>query len=168
MLFRSGIAAASGSTIAFTGQIAVAMTWHAISYTGVDQTGGATTFPETNSDSTTAATPNPLTGADIVSVADNAVLAIAGQGTDTLASWGGTNPLTEQTDQADNATTTTHGSMADRLVTGSETVAVECTWVSQNRSCVASIEIAAFTAAPDVAKALPSFFLCFAAAIALG
>ena len=145
ILLEAGIAAASGTTITITGESSN-FDWSAISYTGVDQTGGATTVPETNTDSTTGATPNPLTGADIVSVADNAVVALAGMGNAGTAAWGGTNPLTEQTDQQDSTPTTTTGSLADRLVTGAETVGVECTWTTPNRHVVCSMELAAASA----------------------
>ena len=138
LLLESAIAAAVGTTINFTGQVAD-FTFHAASYENVNQTGGATTVPETNSDLTTGATPNPLTGSDIVAGDGAAVVALAGVGNATTATWGA--DLTEQTDQQD-ASPTTAGSMADGLFATGQNVNVEATWASQNRAVVFAFELA--------------------------
>jgi len=142
MLLEAGIAAASGSTITFTGHISGNVTWHAASYAGVNQTGGATTIPTTNTAETTGTTPNPLTTSDISVSAGSATIAVGGCGNGTTATWTtGANPCTEQTDQQD-VTPTTTGSMADRLSASAETVDVECFWASQNRAHVIVVEVA--------------------------
>lgn len=138
-LLEAGIAAASGSTIAITGQVAN-FTWHAASYTGVHQGGGSSTVPETNTDGTTGATPNPLTGSDIVVGVDAAVVGLGGCGNATTALWG--SDLTEQTDIQDITSPTTTGSMADGLFASGQTVNVEPTWASQNRASLCAMELA--------------------------
>lgn len=144
LLLEAGIAAASGSLIVVSGQV-TSFTIHAKSMENVNQTGGATTIPETNNAQTGAATPNPLTTADIAAGIGSAVFALGGVGNATTATWGGTNPLTEDTDQQDTVPTCS-GSMASALFPAALNADVECTWLSQNRAGIVSIEVAP---APD-------------------
>ncbi len=146
LLLEAGIAAAVGTAIVLTGQV-TSFTIHARSLENVNQTGGATTIPETGGDQTGAATPNPLTGADINAGIGSAVFALGGCGNATTATWGGTNPLIEETDQQDTVPTCT-GSMASQLFPAALLAAVECTWASQNRAGVVSIEIAGTVSLP--------------------
>ncbi len=138
LLLEAGIAAGVGTTIAITGQDAD-FTFHAQAYENVNQGGGASSVPETNSDTTAAATPNPLTGADIVAGDGAAVVALSGVGNATAAAWGA--DLTEQTEQQDTVPTTT-GSLADGLFATGQNVNVEATWTAQNRAAVVSAELA--------------------------
>jgi len=143
-LLESGIAAASNTTITPTFDNAPAETTiHAGTYGGVDQTGGATTFPESKSDSVNAATPNPFTTIDIDGADGNAVVGFIGTGNINTVSWEAS--LTEQTDLAG---TTTSGSAADALLSADGNVTVEGTASLQNRACVASLEFVASVAPP--------------------
>ena len=140
LLLEAGIAAGAGTTIVVTGE-AAAFSIHAASYENVNQGGGAASVPETNTDQTAADTPNPLTGSDIVAGDGAAVVALAGVGNATTATWGA--DLTEQTDQQDGTgAPTTTGSLADGLFATGQNVNVEATWVSQNRAVVCAIELA--------------------------
>ena len=138
LLLDAGIAAGVGNTIVFSGH-ETAFSWSAISYENVNQDGGATTVPETNSDSVDASTPNPLTGADIVAGDGAAVVAMGGCGNGATVAW--QSDLTEQTEQEDDSGTTT-GSLADGLFATGQNVSVEATWTVQNRAVVCSIELA--------------------------
>lgn len=120
---------------------------HAASYTGVDQTGGATTFPDTNTASSTAATPNPLIS-DITGVADGAVVAARGCGNNTTFTWQA--DLTEQTDQSDASSAS---SFADALTSAGGNVNVEGTAASQNRGAQAAAALAGASA--DVVIVVP-------------
>ncbi len=148
LLLEAGIAAAVGTTIAITGQVAN-FTSHAKSFENVNQTGGATTVPETNNAQTPDPTPNPLTTSDIAAGAGSAVVALAGVGNATTATWGGTNPLTEDTDIND-ASPTTAGSLASALFASALNADVEATWLSQNRACVVAMELAPTAATPTI------------------
>ncbi len=148
LLLEAGIAAAVGTAIVLTGQV-TSFTIHARSLENVNQTGGATTIPETGGAQTAGATPNPLITADIGAGIGSAVFALGGAGNATTATWGGTNPLTEETDQQDTVPTCT-GSMASALFPAALNADVECTWVSQNRAGVVSIEIAPTVAEPTI------------------
>ncbi len=128
----TGIAAASTTTISPSGLAAsgkVGISTRSLS--GVDQ---ATPVPETNSDSTTSSTPNPLTGIDISAAADTAVCALAGSGSAGTSTWIG---VTEGTDLQPVSMTTSYG---DDLF-GSETVQPRCTFTAQNRAVAISMEI---------------------------
>ena len=159
LLLEADIAAAAGNTIVFSGEVAD-FTWHAASYENVNQDGGATSVPETNTDTTAAATPNPLTGSDIVAGDGAAVVALGGVGNATSATWGA--DLTEQTDQQDAGTATTTGSLADGLFATGQNANVECTWASQNRAAVCAVELAPTEDAGPIA-ATPSLAFSLAA-----
>jgi len=139
LLLEAGIAAGAGTTIVVTGE-AVNFTIHAASYENVNQGGGTDSVPETNSAGTTGATPNPLTTSDIVAGDGAAVVALAGVGNATTATWGA--DLTEQTEQINAGTATCTGSLADGLFATGQNVDVEATWASQNRAAVIAIELA--------------------------
>lgn len=138
LLLEADIASASSTQINFSGQTPN-FTFHIASFENVNQGGGAATIPETNSDSTTGATPNPLTGSDIVAGDGAAVVALAGVGNVTTAAWGA--DLTEQTEQDDDSPTMT-GSLADGLFGTGQNVNVEATWTAQNRAAVLAVELA--------------------------
>lgn len=129
-LLDAGIAAASGSTITPTYSVAVDDEMiHAISYTGVDQTGGSTTNPANNQAESNEATPNPLIS-DLTETDEGVVVAIRGSGNVATHTWA--SDLTEQTEQA---AASSGSSMADRLSTTSGNVNVEGTSSNQNRGC---------------------------------
>ncbi len=138
LLLEADIASASSTQINFTAQTPN-FTFHIASFENVNQGGGAATIPETNSDSTLASTPNPLTGSDIVAGDGAAVIALAGAGNVATAAWGA--DLTEQTEQ-DDASPTMTGSLADGLFPTGQNVNVEATWSVQNRAAVLAVELA--------------------------
>jgi len=113
---------------------------HAISYAGVDQTGGATTNPATTEAETNEATPNPLIG-DLTEANEGAVVAVNACGTQTTCSWGAA--MTEQTDQQDASSSS---SMSDRLSITSANVDIEGTNASQSRAVICSASFAAAAA----------------------
>jgi hypothetical protein len=132
------IEAASTTAIAVSNVAGTSVTVHAASYEEVSQT--LTT--NTNTDSSAAATPNPLVNADITTGAASAVvISLGGMGNSGTAAWGGTNPLTEQTEQVDTGTTAT-GSFADREQATAATCQCRCTWTTPNRSAKVSAELA--------------------------
>lgn len=131
----AGIVAAGSTAIAVSNVAGTSVTVHAASYQDVDQV----TPTNTDSDSSTAATPNPLTNCDIVTGADDAIaVALAGMGNSGTAAWGGT--MVEQTEQVDSGTTAT-GSLADDEVASATTIACECTWTTPNRSVIVALEL---------------------------
>lgn len=141
ILDEAGIQAATSTTITPTisgayDDIMIA----AATFGGVNQT---TPVVETNSDATAAATPNPLTGGDIVEAVGNAIVAAGGCGNATSATWN--TPMTEQTDVAAASSAL---STADRLSTTSANVDIECTWASQNRAALVSVEFQAAEVSP--------------------
>lgn len=124
-------------TITFTAQPTTVSIQAAV-FSGVDQT---TPIVEYQEDFTDVATPNPITTVDIdVSSTDNYVVACAGMGND-LGSAAWHADLTEQTELSINATA--GASVADASPGSTGNLAVECTWVTPNRSAIASIEIGA-------------------------
>ena len=140
-ILDAGIQAASGTTISPTYSTAPAdEIIHAASYAGVDQTGGATTVPETATAETNETTPNPFTTIDITEASGNLVIAIVTTGNATTATW--QSDMTEQTDQTDASS---FSSLADRLSTTNANVTVEGTIASQNRAAGGSAEFAAAT-----------------------
>ncbi len=143
-LLEAGIAAATDSVITPTysktpGDEIIA----AISYTGVDQTGGATTNPAIAQASAIGTTPNPLV-TDLTETDNGCVVACNMGGNASSSTWHA--DMTEQTDQTD---TSSHGGMADRLSTTSGNVNIEATIASQNRAaqCAASFAPSATTVA---------------------
>ena len=149
-LLDAGIAAASGSTITPTYSSAPAdEVLHAASYAGVDQTGGATTNPATNSAETNAATPNPVI-VDLTETDEGLVIAVNHNGQQSSTTWNAA--MTEQTDTIDASS---HGSMADRLSTTSANVDIEPTNALQNRTAACS---ASFAPATGITSISPSEF----------
>ena len=131
-LLEAGIAAASTSVITPTYSATPDdQMIHAISYTGIDQTGGATTNPATAGAESNEATPNPLIS-DLTETDEGCVVAVRGTGNAAAHTWQA--DLTEQTDQLDASS---GSSMADRLSTTSGNVNVEGTSASQNRGAQA-------------------------------
>lgn len=131
----AGIVAASGTTISASNTVAASVSIHAASYENAVQS----TPTNTDSDSSTTATPNPLANCDIVTGAANAVVvALSGMGNSGTAAWA--TPLTERTDQQMNATAT--GSLADDEVPTATTIACECTWTTPNRHVIVALELA--------------------------
>ena len=131
------VASGGGSLgVSFTG----VFTSSVLSYAFYENTSQGN-FAQTLSGTTNTTTPNPITSVDISASEKSLVVAIAGIGTNTgTATWGGTNPLTEQTES--NCDTGGHsGTFADREVTVAETVGVRCTWTTQNRATIISAEI---------------------------
>jgi hypothetical protein len=143
-LTEAQIAAAVGTTIT-AGNVPTDFNISARSYQDCEQTTPLTNF---DTDSTGAATPNPLAALDITPVGDNAIIvAFSGVGNATTATWAA--PLTEQTDQA---TASAAGSMADMEQVTAALVACEPTWASQNRAAgvaVAIEDLAAVTREQD-------------------
>lgn len=128
----AGIVAASGTTIT-PGNVPGDISIHAASYQDAMQT----TPTNTDTDSSAAATPNPLAALDIVTGADDAVVcAGSGMGNAGSATWA--TPLTERTDQA---TASANGSYADDSVPTATTIACECTWSNQNRAAAVALEL---------------------------
>ncbi len=137
-LLETAIAAASTTTITPTisgtyDDIAL----HAISYTGVNQTGGATTSPASASAETNEDSPNPVV-ADLTEANNGIVVAVTGTGNATTHTWG--SDMTEQTDQTNG---TMGSSMSDRLSVTDGNVNIEGTSASQNRAAICSASFAA-------------------------
>lgn len=147
----AGIVAAGSTAIAVSNVAGTSVTVHAASYEDVSQV----TPTNTDSDSSTAATPNPLANCDIVTgAADAVVVALAGMGNSGTAAWGGT--LVEQTEQVDTGTTAT-GSLADDEVAAATTIACECTWTTPNRSVIVALELENVASA-GITDVVPSEF----------
>ena len=128
----AGIVAASTNVIT-PGNITTDHSIHAASYDDCSQS----TPTNTDTDTSDAATPNPLAALDIVTGAANAVVcAVSGMGNIGTAAWGGT--LTERTDQQTASAT---GSYADDEVPSATTIACECTWTTQNRAAAVACEL---------------------------
>lgn len=142
-LLEAEIAAASTNIITPTYSTGPAQSIiHAQAYAGVNQTGGATTNPATNSAESNESTPNPLI-ADLTETDDGAVVAINASGNNSSTIWlGGATGMTERTDQ--NAGSS-HSSMADRLSDSNSNVDIEGTVANQNRAVTCS---ASFAPAP--------------------
>jgi len=132
---ETAIAARSNDiiTITFTTAPAVVCITAAV-FSGVDQTTPIIEYQEGQSG---AATPNPIPVDITVDSVDNYVVACSGCGNSTTASWA--SPLTEQTEVVTGASSTTSVADLDPTSTGNTTV--ECTWASQNRAAIMSIEI---------------------------
>jgi hypothetical protein len=142
-LLDAGIAAASGTTItaSFTGWTPGSdeEVYSAGSYTGVNQSGGASTAIETNDAGTDSSTPNPQTAADVTEASGNMVLSASVDGSaGATATW-----HADLTEQIDTGTSGFVHSWADRLSSGSSEIQCECTWSTQNRAAQVSIEFAA-------------------------
>jgi hypothetical protein len=136
----AGIEAASSGAIV-PSNAAPATTVHAASYQDV----GQSTPTNTDTDSSTSSTPNPLTACDIVTgAADAIVVALAGMGNGGTAAWGGT--LVEQTEQEEGGGSAT-GSLADDEVASATTIACECTWTTPNRAVICAFELVDLSAA---------------------
>ncbi len=142
-ILDAGIGAASGTTITptYSGTATDDEIIHAASYAGVDQTGGATTVPETHTAESNESTPNPFTTIDITEASGNLVIAIVSGGNNTTAAWQA--DMTEQNDQADSSS---FSSFADRLSTTNANVTIEGTVASQNRVSAGSAEFVAASA----------------------
>ncbi len=141
-ILEAGIAAASSTTISATYSSAPAEgNINAASYTGVNQTGGATTNPATASAESNETTPNPLLP-DLTETDEGMVSAVNSNGNASTVTWG-----TDMTEQTDNATASANGSYADRLSTTNANVNIEPTNASQNRAsaCSASFAPSALT-----------------------
>ncbi len=136
-LMEAGIAAASGTTLAITGE-AGTFIWHAQSFENVAQFDEATTFPTTASAQTTSSTPNPVV-ADIVmdGATENVVYAGSGQGNSDPASWDGDAGMAEDTSEVSG----THRSSTASSVVPVDTVLCRCTWTNQNRAATVACEI---------------------------
>jgi hypothetical protein len=135
---EAAIAARSNDTITvtFTTQPATVSILAAV-FAGVDQT---TPIVEYQEDSINAATPNPLTGADLtISSADNYAISVSGCGNATTATWTG---LTEQDEQA-SINATAGSSVADLDPSSTGALACRCTWANQNRAAQMSIQLGA-------------------------
>lgn len=136
-ILEAGIAAASGTTITPTwGTTPAEGNIYAASYTGVNQTGGATTNPATATAESNEATPNPLI-ADLTETDEGMVAAVSSCGNATTSTW-----QADMTEQLDNATGSASGSYADRLSTTAANVNIESTQASQNRAALCSASFA--------------------------
>ncbi len=136
-LLEAGIAAASGTTITPSWSATPAEgNISAASYTGVNQTGGATTVPATATAESNEATPNPLI-ADLTETDEGMVSAQNSNGNASTVTWG-----SDMTEQTDNATGSANGSYADRLSTTGGNVNIEPTNASQNRASACSAAFA--------------------------
>ncbi len=133
-LDETGIAAASGTTIAFTNLTSERLIV-ARSFDGVNQT---TPVPETDKNSTTASTPNPLDGYSIVAGDDSAVCAQSGLRANETATWTGVTERIEAFGTGP-ATVVTY---ADDLFASSQTVNPRCTWTAQSDTQAIAMEIA--------------------------
>lgn len=132
--FDEAAIAAAGSTTISVGNVGGGdQTVHAASY----QDAAQQVPTNTNSDSSTTSSPNPLTGTDVTTSGDDSVIgAASGQGNTGDCTWTGT---TEQTQQA---AASSNGSYSDVEVSSASTaVQPRCTWTSPNRQVVVSFEI---------------------------
>lgn len=135
-LKESGIAAASSTTFSVTwgGGAPTDPMYAAGAYTGVDQT---TPIADSSSNSTTAATPNPLT--TNLTVLDREMsVGVAISGNTGTYSWG--NSWTEDTDQTSGATTNL--STAHHAETASATATASATHSGPNRQVVVAAALA--------------------------
>jgi hypothetical protein len=138
-ILDAGIQAASGTTITPTYSTTPAdEIIAAASYTGVNQTGGATTVPETATAETNETTPNPHTTIDITEATGNLVVAAIACGNATTYTW--QSDMTEQEETSDASSSI---GFADRLSTTDLNVTIEPTVASQNRTAAGSAEFAA-------------------------
>jgi len=138
-ILDAGISAASGNTISPTYSSAPAdETIMAASYTGVNQSGGASTVPQTATAESNEATPNPFTTIDLVETDGGLIVASVGAGNATTATW-----QSDMTEQEDITDASSFGSFADRLSTTNANVTIEATVASQNRAAAGSAEFAA-------------------------
>jgi len=138
-LLDAGITAASGNTITPTYSTTPADEMiTAASYTGVNQTGGASTVLETATAESNESTPNPFTTIDLTEASGNLVVAAITCGNATTFTWAA--DMTEQEDLADASSAM---SFADRLSTTNANVTIEATVASQNRASAGSAEFAA-------------------------
>ncbi len=133
-LNNAGIVAASGTTLSAGNLGSTDNTISAASYEDCVQT----TPTNYDTDTSDAATPNPLAALDITTTAANSVV-VAGSGMGNAGSAAWASPLTERTDQAAGSS---NGSLADdEVASGSTLVACECTWTTQNRACAVALEL---------------------------
>jgi len=138
----AGIVSAANTNVIITNLASVDQTVHARSYQDVVQT----TPTNTDSDTSGAATPNPLANCDIVTSNANAVVvSLSGMGNAGTAAWGST--MTEQTQQADSSST---GSLADDEVPSPTTIACDCTWTTQNRAAIVALELEDLQSGPTI------------------
>lgn len=152
-LNETGLTAASSTTCVVSGLLGNDFTVHSASYEGCDQTNLATPGGlDSTSAQATSSTPNPITSVDVTASDGSVVVGFGTCGSPETSTWGGTIPLTQQTDERDepSGSPTAAGSLADRL-TSAETVDVECTWNAQNRATITTIEI------PEVSGGAPDF-----------
>jgi len=134
----AGIAAASGTTITPTYSATPAdEVIHAASYTGVNQVGGSTSFPQTATFEQNESTPNPNTTIDLTETDNGLIGAVVGMGNAGLSAW--QSDMTEQTDQA---ALSSQSSYADRLSTTNANVTIEDTLATPNRVAGLSFELA--------------------------
>lgn len=128
-LLEAGIAAASNTTITPTYDNAPATSiLNCASYTGVNQGGGASTVTATASAEHITGTPNPLI-TDVTENNEGMVFGNAVSGNASTATW-----HSDLTEQLDNQSGTSTGTMADRLSTTDGNVNVEATFVTPNRA----------------------------------
>lgn len=129
----AGIEAAGTTTITISNAVGTEISIHAASYEECVQT----TPTNTDTDGSTAATPNPLAALDITTVSANSVVcALSSMGNSGTAAWGLT--LTERTEQSPSSST---GSYADDEVPSATTIACECTMTTQNRASAVALEL---------------------------
>jgi len=153
-LLDAGIEAATDNIItpSFTGA-RNDETVHAQAYENVDQTGGSTTNPATNSDANESGA-NPITTIDLTEVDGGLLVAagIMGNTTGTATSWNAAmNLLT------DGNETSSRNSMADRLSSTDANVDIECTWsATYNRQTMVSARFAEAAAGEDTAIIVPT------------
>ena len=138
-LLEAEIASASNTTITVTYDTPpnnLLKMIHAGTYENVDQT---TPMPEYDSGFTLSDEPNPLTDVDIVEADGNAIVAAANNSTPTTVTWN--SPMTEQTDSGAGDTGHTL-SVADRLSTTDDSVAIEATYAFTVKHGTLAVEIA--------------------------
>jgi len=140
-LLDAGITAASGTTITPTYSVTPSDEMIcAASYENVDQTGGATTVPDTATAESNEATPNPFTTIDLTEVSGGLIVASIACGNATTFAWQA--DMTEQEDLTDASSAM---SFADRLSTTGANVTIEATVTSQNRASAGSARFAELT-----------------------
>jgi hypothetical protein len=117
---------------------------HAQAYENVDQTGGSTTNPSTNSDGNEAGA-NPLTGIDLTETDGGLIVATGLMGNTTAGATSWSAPMNLLTDFNE---TSSRNSMADRLSITNANVDIEATWAATyNRQSMVSAKFAEVSAA---------------------
>lgn len=134
---ESAIAAGSGTTVTFTGELTGAFASSCKSYQGVNQT---TLYQDKQETSTASSTPNPLTLTDIATINGQLIFGVCSTGQSSGLSWTGTNNLTNL-GSLQPGTSSSRLAMANRLPSTTENADMECnTDVSPNRSIFMGLE----------------------------